>query len=138
MEISYYDLLGMIQDGNAPKKIEVSLTYGTSREYNAEYDADEFNYYRLDENKLEDENYKDYLSECFLESTMFDKCIKILDDADEFIDIDELSIFEHNNSIETVKGAWTGRNLDKALAYIINDLIKNQKKLIERSKNENN
>lgn len=133
--ISYYDLLGMVQEGNAPERIRVEVVKGTSRVYTIEYDAGEFNYYRL-EDDLEDENYHHYLSECFLESTMFDKCITIIDAEKEFADIDELSIFEHNNSIETVKGAWTGRNLDIVFGYVINDLIRNQKELIERINNE--
>lgn len=171
MKISYYELLGMVQEGNAPKKIEVSLTYGTSREYYAEYDGDEFNYYRLDEDKLEDENYKDYLSECFLESTMFDKCItildkeefedtfsgikyfkdgkcymsfsaplipkedieSILDEEDEFEDIEEFQSFITN------VGRVDNANIELYIHTLFKQqtqLINNQKKIIEKLKEE--
>lgn len=79
--ISYYDLLGMIQNGNEPKKIEVRLCSARKVVYKADYDADEFSHYRIDD--YEDENYHTYLSECLLESSMFDKCIKILDGEKE-------------------------------------------------------
>ena len=125
--ISYYELLGMVKEGNAPERIEVSLTSGTPEIYKAEYDAGEFNYYLLDKS-LQDDNYRFYLSECFLESSMFDKCIKILDDADEFEDIEEIG------SDDTI-------DLDicesfELLEERVNQLIKNQKKIIEKLKKE--
>lgn len=130
--ISYYDLLGMVKDENAPERIEVSLTYGTSRIYKAEYDGidGDFSYYYLDGN--EDESYRYYLSKCFLESSMFDKCIKILDEEDEFEDIEEITI--RDTTIGFPNGEWTARNMDKAFAIKINQLIKNQNKIIERLK----
>jgi len=79
--ISYYELLGMIKEGNIPNKIKVHLTPCTSKIYVREDDLDEsFSYYRLDEREEEDENYRDYLAECFLESSMFDETIEILDE----------------------------------------------------------
>ena len=87
--ISYYDLLGMIQEGIQPERIEVRLCGDRKVVYKADYDGDEFSHYRIDD--YEDENYHTYLSECLLESSMFDKCIKILDEEDEFEDIGEMS-----------------------------------------------
>lgn len=76
--ISYYELLGMIKEDKAPKKIIVHLTKNP-KIYKAVYDFGDFNYYKLYEEEIIDDDYKDYLAECFLESSMFDKNIEILD-----------------------------------------------------------
>lgn len=152
MKISYYDLLGMVKDGNAPERIEVSLTYGTSRIYEAEYDIGEFNHYRLDEDYLEDENYKDYLSECFLESMMFNKCITILDEEDEFEDIELLDVAllgQCDNWLRCPTNEVTKQDIELnpyiinnirgntlEFQHKINDLIKNQKKIIDKLNKE--
>lgn len=127
--ISYYDLLGMVKEGNAPERISVSLTYGTSRIYKAEYDADDFTMYFIDDRNEADEDYKLYLSECFLESSMFDKRITILDE-EEFEDIEELGnnfTYKDNNSEIPVK-EWE----KSVISNKINQLIKNQKKIISK------
>ncbi len=75
--ISYYELLGMIKDGKAPNKIRVHLT-SEPREYRMIFDCGECNYYELIGN--ENNDYKYYLSDSYLESMMFDKTIEILDE----------------------------------------------------------
>lgn len=115
--VSYYDLLGMIKEGNIPQKLEVKLPcVNYSRTYYASYDISEFNNYFLLEVEDSDENYDVYLANCFLESDMFEKCIEILDD--DFKDIEELD------------------NITPIYNYYItiNSLIKNQKKIIEMLK----
>lgn len=77
--ISYYELLGMIKEDKAPNKIKAHLT-SKPRIYEAEYDGKDFNCYCLSKKSIEDEEYKYYLAECFLESMMFDKTIEILDE----------------------------------------------------------
>lgn len=77
--INYYELLGMIKEGKEPKKIKAHLT-STPKIYKAQYDGKEFNYYELDDSEEEDDDYKDYLAECFLESSMFEQNIEILDE----------------------------------------------------------
>lgn len=77
--ISYYELLGMIKEDKAPKKIIVHLTKNP-KIYKAVYDFGDFNYYTLYEEEIIDDDYKDYLAECFLESSMFDKNIEILEE----------------------------------------------------------
>lgn len=74
--ISYFELLQLIKLGKEPKRIKVHLA-GRPREYFAEYDFDDFSHYSLDGES--NENYHDYLAECFLESDMFDDKIEILD-----------------------------------------------------------
>lgn len=75
--ISYYELLGMIKDGKAPNKIRVHLT-SEPREYRMIFDCGECNYYELIGN--ENNDYKYYLSDSYLESSMFDKTIELLDE----------------------------------------------------------
>lgn len=133
MKISYYELLGMIKEGNAPKRIKVkACSYPC--EYVANYDGAEFNYYYIADEELEDENYEYYLSECFIESMMFDKCIEIIEEVeeDEFEDIEELNLKniykcdDYQQIYINFKHTWNK----------INALIKNQKKIIEQLKNK--
>ena len=80
--ISYYELLGMIKEDKAPKKIRVHLTPHTSKIYVRENVFDgTFSFYglALEENEETDE-YKYYLSDCLLESSMFDKNIEIIEE----------------------------------------------------------
>lgn len=79
--ISYYELLGMIKEGNIPKKIKVHLTPVSSRDYISEYDIDEsFTYYRLENEKEENDDYRFCLADCYLETTALDETIEILDE----------------------------------------------------------
>ncbi len=76
--ISYYELLGMIKEDKAPNKIRVHIT-SEPREYRAIYDIEDFNYYELIGN--ENDDYKCYLSDSYLESMMFEKNIEILEET---------------------------------------------------------
>ena len=81
--ISYYELLGKIKEGEAPQKLRVHLTR-EPKIYVRQNDLDlSFSHYRLDcldDNKeTVDDNYHYYLADCFLESSMFDENIEILD-----------------------------------------------------------
>lgn len=104
--------------------------------YDANYEGEYFNYYELQDKDVIDENYHVYLSECFLESSMFEKCIQVLDE-EEFEDIEEIK-FENNRIITYYDGArhLMATNAKDKAVYIklINQLIKNQKKIIERLK----
>ena len=136
--ISYYELLGMIKDGNIPKRIYVklpSLNYGVH--YIAEYDYGDFSHYYAEEDDI---NYKSYLSECFLENDMFGRFIQVLDEG-EFEDIKEIEL----TNDEKIKGYYNGgthyitTNVKDREVYIklINQLIKNQKKIIQKLNKEN-
>lgn len=74
MMISYYDLLGMIKEGNIPKKVK--------------YDDIIFNWCDVD---YIDGEY-DYLTSYLSERDMFEKFIKIIE---EDKDIEELNYEEH-------------------------------------------
>lgn len=81
--ISYYELLGMIKEGNIPNKIKVHLTPVSSRNYISEYDIDEsFTYYRLENEKEENDDYRFCLADCYLETTALDETIEILDEKE--------------------------------------------------------
>ena len=82
--ISYFDLLQMIKDGNIPKKVRLHYALAT-REYRADYDVDTFSHYELCNKRDEDDNFRFYLSECFLDSDMFDKKIEIIEGSNKKI-----------------------------------------------------
>lgn len=107
MKISIYELLGLIKDGKAPKKIKV---YGDTFDIN-EYQNDIKNIYFDDDG---DTLFEDY---CW---GLNDEII-ILDEEDGFIDIEEL-----DGSIGYIN--WNSEAV--VLTNAINDLIKNQKKII--------
>lgn len=62
--------------------------------------------------------------------------IEILDEEDEFEGIEEITI--RDTTIGFSNGEWTARSMDKAFAIKINQLIKNQKKIIERLNEKGN
>ena len=78
-EISYYELLKMIKDGNIPKKVNYKITGYLENyvEYTAQYDRNDFAYYELTNHYREDENIHFYLNENYLESDMFEESILI-------------------------------------------------------------
>ena len=109
--ISIYELLGMVKDGKAPKKIKYE-----NREY---YLYDNKSYLSTDKTRFFD---RIYFCDLNIE-------VEILDE-EEFEDIEEMTI--RDKTIGFPNGEWTARNMDKAFSIKINQLIKNQKKIIER------
>lgn len=71
-----------------------------------------------------------YFGEDYLRAELNDE-VEILDE-EEFEDIEEITI--RDKTIGFPNGEWTARNMDKAFSIKINQLIKNQKKIIERLK----
>ena len=124
--ISYYDLLGMIKEGNIPKTIKVQLCNVTySKIYKAVYDCKKFtNYYLIGD---EDDNYKNYLIECFWEESTFDKCIEIPNN--DFENIEEIELGRISPNGEYVISVNDEKIQDK-----INSLIRNQRNIIEKLK----
>lgn len=114
--ISIYELLGLIKDGKAPKKIKYE-----NREY---YLYDNKSYLSTDKTRFFD---RIYFCDLNIE-------VEILDE-EEFEDIEEITI--RDKTIGFPNGEWTARNMDKAFSIKINQLIKNQKKIIERINKEN-
>lgn len=85
---SFYEILGMIASKQEPKTIELQLVNGKKVIYDADYDCvnGSFTCYIIRNRKDEDENYRFYLSECFLESDVFDKKIRILTKQGDILD----------------------------------------------------
>ena len=126
--ISYYELVTMVKEGNIPKLLILHLVPNKSVEYVPDYDyvSDKLVGYEILNDKDEDENYRYYLVDCFSESTMFDKVIEIIEEEKE---IEKITIRE--KTIGFPNGEWTARNMDKAFAVKINELIDEVKKLKE-------
>lgn len=113
--ISYYDLLGMIKEGNIPEK--VVYRYGT---------------YTWDGSTYQTGNRSIFLSDIY-EKDMFKKNIEILDDDFEDIEKPTLLITENNDfaTIETLID-MNFKEVNVALCK----LIKNQKKIINMLKED--
>ena len=110
--ISIYELLGLIKDGKAPKKIKYE-----NREY---YLYDNKSYLSTDKTSFFD---RIYFGEDYLRAELNDE-IEILDE-EEFEDINDE--FESGDTAQVVM----------QLLNKIRPLIKNQKKIIERLNKEN-
>lgn len=83
--ISYYELLTRIKEGNIPQLLILHLVPTKSVEYVPDYDyvSDKLVGYEILNNKDEDENYSYHLGDCFLEGTMFDNVIEIIEEEKE-------------------------------------------------------
>ncbi|MCI6191222.1 MAG: hypothetical protein MR691_15055 [Clostridium sp.] len=126
--ISYYELLKRIKEGNIPPKIILHLVPNKSVEYISDYDyvSDKLVGYEILNDKDEDENYSYYLVDCFLESTMFDKVIEIIEEEKEIEKLQKPTLDEYIHI--------TGEDLykqDMKLYDKIDELIDEVKKLKE-------
>lgn len=92
MKVSYYELLGMVQEGTNPEQIKLKLNCG-ERYYQANYDNDEFSYYGLEYGEQEDSNFSYYLANTLLESQMIERNIEIIEEEK---DIEELPHYVTN------------------------------------------
>ena len=125
--ISIYELLGMVKDGKAPKKIKYE-----NREY---YLYDNKSYLSTDKTRFFD---RIYFGDLNIE-------VEILDE-EEFIDIEEITLNGEKLGYG-VLSEWLGsKQTDnevklcssiECLGVTLNLLIKNQKKIIERINKEN-
>jgi hypothetical protein len=110
-EISYYELLKMIKDGNIPKKVNYKITGYLENyvEYTAQYDRNDFTHYELTNHHREDENIHFYLNENYLESDMFEESILILEEEKKIPEklpiydcIDAYSKFDINDNRKAI------------------------------------
>lgn len=104
MKITFYELLGLVKDGKAPKKIKFG---------NIELEYDEKN-----------EDYYSYYGGGLFEFK-FSNCLNFLNDEVEIIEetkkIEKITVRE--KTLGFPNGEWTARNMDKAFAIKINELI---------------
>ena len=110
--ISYYELLGMIKEDKAPNKIRVHLTR-EPRIYEAQYDESDFSHYFIYDGD-NDDDYHHYLSECFLESDMFDKNIEIIEEEKKIPEkVDRTKCVDFADTLEK-----TLNTLDSLIDYL--------------------
>ena len=126
--ISYYELLTRIKERNIPQLLILHLVPTKSVEYISDYDyvSDKLVGYEILNDKDEDENYSYYLGDCFLESTMFDKVIEIIEEEKEIEKLQKPTLDEYIHI--------TGEDLykqDMKLYDKIDELIDEVKKLKE-------
>ena len=132
--ISYYELLTMVKEGNIPKLLILHLVPNKSVEYVPDYDyvSDKLVGYEILNDKDEDENYRYYLVDCFLESTMFDKVIEIIEEEKE---IEKLKIEQDAPNNYYIKNEYGTKcyltKHSKMIAEKVNELIDEVKKLKE-------
>lgn len=123
MKISYYELLGMIKEGDIPNEVLVTLQNGlNSVKYVPEFDYvdDSLTCYSIYDKDEEDENYHHYLTDCFIEMSVFDKCITIVED--ELKELTYEDFFEDNSEMEMFE-------------ILVNEQNKIKRKLKELEKN---
>ena len=114
-EITIYELLGLIKDGKAPKKIKY---------YDAIFEFKNYNYYLKGRDEI---NYSLFYKLAALYMSLNDTVEILPEENDEWEDIEE---------IENIDDFGVG-NLTELNSKIINKLIKNQRKIIEKlDKNE--
>lgn len=114
MKITIYELLGLIKNGKAPKEVKYNETK-----------------YVFNEDKQCYENSYEWFP--LIQEIGLNKKVEILDEEDEFIDIEELDVeYDDDGRID---GVYMGRP-EVEERKIINDLIKNQKKIINKLKEE--
>ena len=111
--ISYYDLLGMVKEENIPDIIYLHML-GKKVAYIKNVDMDEFNGYMLDDpNKDQNEDFKYWLGECFLESDMFKECIEIKETFEEImLNAQKVIIDAFSRLIEPIKKVMEIEELD--------------------------
>lgn len=119
--ITIYELLGLIKDNKAPKKIKVLnevwyLTFKTTIQGSYDYVNADNDYLILEMLKTE------YLTD------VLKKDVEILDE-EEFEDIEEIKF------VDTFTDSYYDTCLIK-MKDVVNQLINNQKKIIERLENE--
>ena len=119
--ISYYELLGMIKEGNIPKKIKLHMC-GTTRIYVADYDGEDFSNYWLENINDESDDFRCYLAECFLESDMFEENIEIIEE-DKKIEHIDINYFDDEE--------YTAEQRINLCMNIINEIIDEINKLKE-------
>ena len=104
MKITIYELLGLVKDSKAPKKIiytNVTL----------EYDNEKEDYYRY---------YGEGLFEFLFTNKVFflNNYVEIIEEPKK---IEKITIRE--KTLGFPNGEWTARNMDKAFAIKINELV---------------
>ena len=123
MKITMYELLGLVKDGKAPKKIKYDGDI-----YILESDAiyEFFTYKTIDYDKFNTDGKRIgkalFLDNCYMH--LYDE-VEIIEEPNK---IGKITVRE--KTLGFPQGEWTARNMDKAFAIKINELIDEVNKLI--------
>ena len=110
MKITIYELLGLVKDGKAPKKI---LLNGIAFEYQGD------DYLYKDEDKKEHWLFSTSYTDKYIWLENFLKAeVEIIEEPKK---IEKITVRE--KTLGFPNGEWTARNMDKAFAIKINELI---------------
>ena len=102
MKINIYELLGMLKDGNAPKKIKYRQNIFKFIHGLGDYKPDDIAKYHGN----------------YLLHYLFEEEVNFLNDTLEILEEEN-----ENGTIGFPNGQWTARNMDKAFAMKINSII---------------
>lgn len=105
MKITIYELLGLVKDGKAPKKIKTKTDI-----FKLEIEDDQLRY-RCNDGGILAFNY-------YIENNKLSDEIEIIEEDKK---IEKITIRE--KTLGFPNGEWTSRNMDKAFAIKINELI---------------
>ena len=124
--ISYYELLTMVKEGNIPQLLILHLVPTKSVKYISDYDYvnSELIGYEILNDKDEDENYRYYLGDCFLESTMFDKVIEIIEEEKE---IEHYNLVVNSNNMIDKIIAYNFEHINEELEWLVREVKKLKK-----------
>lgn len=113
MKITIYELLGLVKDGKAPKKIkykDIVFNYTKRNREGLIYIADEYSNYEDNDNSL--------LPHLFWHIEKLNDEVEIIEEPKK---IEKITVRE--KTLGFPNGEWTARNMDKAFAIKINELI---------------
>lgn len=124
--ISYYELLTRIKEGNIPQLLILHLVPTKSVEYVPDYDyvSDKLVGYEILNDKDEDENYSYHLVDCFLEGTMFDNVIEIIEEEK---DIEHYNLVDNSNNMTDKIIAYNFEHINEELEWLVREVKKLKK-----------
>ena len=124
--ISYYELLTMVNEGNIPQLLILHLVPTKSVEYVPDYDyvSDKLVGYEILNDKDEDENYSYHLGDCFLEGTMFDNIIEIIEEEKE---IEHYNLVVNSNNMIDKIIAYNFEHINEELEWLVREVKKLKK-----------
>ncbi len=114
MKITIYELLGLVKDGKAPKKIKTNTGI-----FKLEIEDDQLRY-RCNDGGILTFDY-------YIENNRLSDEVEIIEEEPKKIE----KITVREKTLGFPNGEWTARNMDKAFAIKINELINEVNKLKE-------
>ena len=115
MKITIYELLGLVKDGKAPKKIKFR---NEIYEYENHIKDGFIDYVGIEKEDDEAFYLSSYIGNNYI-SDIFTGEVEILDEGPKKIE----KITVREKTLGFPNGEWTARNIDKAFAIKINELI---------------